>query len=155
MDPTAETPSAVPEPVAPDGPSADTAGYSRARAEAPADAVFRHALELMDDLAGVKAAMALLAREGRGPVAPGSAPRPDSSPVRHDPTPPASYEQSPLTGGAFAGAAGSASSGGGNAVHYALLIAIAALAGGLWARLQLVPVLWRSVAIVALNERPG
>jgi hypothetical protein len=35
------------------------------------------------------------------------------------------------------------------------MIALAALAGGLSSRLQLVPVRWRSVAIVALNERPG
>jgi hypothetical protein len=155
MDPTAETPLAASEPVAADDPRAETAGHSRTRAEAPVDAVVRHALKLMDDLTGVKAGMALLAREGRAPAAPGSAPRPDSAPVRHDPNPPPAYEQPPPTGGAPSGAAGSTSSGGGYAAQYALLIAFAALAGGLWARLQLVPVLWRSVAIVALNERPG
>jgi hypothetical protein len=155
MDPTAETPPAAPELLAADDPPAETAGHSRTRAEAPVDAVFRHALKLMDDLAGVNAGMALLAREDRAPAAPGSAPQPDSAPVRHDSTPLASYEESLPTGGAPSGAAGSTSAGGGSAAHYALLIAFAALAGGLWARLQLVPVLWRSVAIVALNERPG
>ena len=43
----------------------------------------------------------------------------------------------------------------GSAGLYALMIAIAAFAAGLWGRLQLVLVRWRSVAIVALNERPG
>jgi hypothetical protein len=35
------------------------------------------------------------------------------------------------------------------------VISRAAFAGGIWGRLQLVPVHWRSVTIVALNERPG
>jgi hypothetical protein len=54
-------------------------------------------------------------------------------------------------------AAGSASSGGGggSGVVYALVIALAALAGGLSAKLEIIPVRWRSVTIVALNERPG
>jgi hypothetical protein len=155
MDPTAETPAAVTDPAPPNDPPAATASASGALAGTPADAVFRQALKLMDDLAGVKAGMTLLAREGKVPAAPRSAPRPNSAPVRHDLTASQSSEQSPLTGSAPSGTAGSASSGGGFAALYALLVVVAALAGGLWARLQLVPVLWRSVAIVALNERPG
>ena len=64
--------------------------------------------------------------------------------------------QSPFTGGAPSGAAGSAlSSGNGSTALYALVLALAALAGGFWGRVKLVPVSWRSVTIVALNERPG
>jgi hypothetical protein len=35
------------------------------------------------------------------------------------------------------------------------MIALAAAVLGLWGRLELVPVRWRSVAVVALVERPG
>ena len=117
--------------------------------------MFREALKLMDDLAGVRAAMAMLAEEGQAPAAAASPPRPDSVPAPEDPSPAPSPEPPPLTGGAPSGAAGAASSGGGSAALYALVIALAAFAGGLWGRLQLVPVRWRSVTIVALNERPG
>jgi hypothetical protein len=118
--------------------------------------VFREALKLMDDLAGVKAAMAMLAEAGQGPGAAAPSPQPDSVPETDDPLPAAPAPDSPpSTGGAASGAAGAASSGGGSAALYALLIAIAAFAGGLWGRLYLVTVRWRSVAIVALNERPG
>ena len=120
-------------------------------------ATFHAALELMDDLAGVRAAMAMLAEEGGGPAAAATAPTRSRSlpsvPRLLRPTP--AEEAPPMTGGASSGAAGSASGGGGSAALYALMIAIAACAGGLWGRLQLVPVRWRSVAIVALNERPG
>jgi hypothetical protein len=137
---------ALPGPVAGSSPPAD----------APAESVFREALKLMDDLAGVKAAMALLAEAGQAPGAAGSSPRPHSAPASEDPAPAAPAPDSPpSTGGAPSGAAGAASSSTGSAALYALLIALAAFAGGLWGRLQLVTVLWRSVAIVALNERPG
>jgi hypothetical protein len=120
------------------------------------EAAFRAALKLMDDLAGVRAAMAMLAEEGHGPVAAATAPpRTRSAPVSQTPSPNPSEEAPPQAGGAPSGAAGAASGGGGSAALYALMIAIAACAGGLWGRLQLVPVRWRSVAIVALNERPG
>ena len=119
-------------------------------------ATFHAALELMDDLAGVRAAMAMLAEERGGPAAAATAPtRSRSLPMSETPSPEPAEEAPPMTGGASSGAAGSASGGGGSAALYALMIAIAACAGGLWGRLQLVPVRWRSVAIVALNERPG
>jgi hypothetical protein len=126
-------------------------------ADAPAEAVFREALKLMDDLAGVKAAMALLAEIGQAPGAAGPSPQPDSAPASQDPAPAApAPDAPPSTGGAPSGAAGAAaSSSSGSAALYALLIALAAFAGGLWGRLHLVTVRWRSVAIVALNERPG
>jgi hypothetical protein len=118
--------------------------------------VFREALKLMDDLAGVKAAMALLAEQGQAPAAAGGPSRPDSIPVSGDSSPTQSPEPAPPAGGgAPSGSAGAASSGGGSAALYALVIVLAALAGGLWGRLLLVPVRWRSVMIVALNERPG
>jgi hypothetical protein len=117
--------------------------------------VFREALKLMDDLAGVRAAMAMLAEEGQAPAAASSPARRDSVPPRDDPSPAPSPEPPPLSGGAPSGAAGAGSSGGGSAALYALVISRAAFAGGIWGRLQLVPVHWRSVTIVALNERPG
>jgi hypothetical protein len=118
--------------------------------------VFREALKLMDDLAGVQAAMAMLAVAGQAPPTAGSHPRPNSDPAAEAPAPASdAQEEAPPTGSAPSGAAGAASSSGGSAALYALLIALAAFAGGLWGRLQLVTVLWRSVAIVALNERPG
>jgi hypothetical protein len=123
----------------------------------PAETVLRQAIKLMDDLAGVKAAMALLAAEGQAPAA-AQLPSPSgSAPNSQDPIPALAAENTPLAGGApSSGAAGAAPSGGsGSAALYALMIALAALAGGLWGRLELVPVRWRSVAIVALNERPG
>jgi hypothetical protein len=137
---------ALPGPVAGPSPPAD----------APAESVFREALKLMDDLAGVKAAMAMLAQAGQAPGVAGPSPQPHSVPASDDPLPAAPAQDSPPpTESAASGAAGAASSGGGSAALYALLIAIAAFAGGLWGRLQLVTVRWRSVAIVALNERPG
>jgi len=119
--------------------------------------LLRHAITLMDGLAGVRAAMAMLAAEGRLPGVGGSPPRrPDSALRGDDPSPVPASEVPPLTGGAPAGAAGAAGGGGGgSAALYALVIALAALAGGLCGRLQLVPVRWRSVTLVALNERPG
>jgi hypothetical protein len=125
--------------------------------DTPAEATFREALKLMDDLAGVRAAMAMLAAGGQAPAAAGAAPPspPDSVPAPDDPSPAQSPDSPPLSGGAPSGAAGAASSGAGSAGLYALLLALAAVAGGLWGRLQLVPVRWRSVAIVALDERPG
>ena len=114
------------------------------------------AIKLMDDLAGVKAAMTMLAEAGRAPstgapAAPGGHGSDEEAP---DPAP--SSEAPPLAGGAPSGAAGSpAPSGGGSAALYALLFALAAAVLGLWGRLQLVPVHWRSVAVVALVERPG
>jgi hypothetical protein len=110
---------------------------------------------LMDDLAGVKLAMALLGEGGQAPAAAGSPSRSDSAPAPDDPSPAPSPEPPALPGGAPSGAAGAASSGGGSAALYALVVARAAIAGGLWGRLQLVPVSWHSVAIVSLNERPG
>ena len=117
--------------------------------------MFREARKLMDDLAGVKVAMAMLAEEGQAPAAAWSPPRSDSAPAPEDPSPVPSPEPPPLTGGVPSGAAGAGSSGGGSSALHALVIARAAFAGGLWGRLQLVPVRWRSVTIVALNERPG
>jgi hypothetical protein len=119
--------------------------------------VLRQAIKLMDDLAGVKAAMALLAEQGEAPAAARLPSRSKSAPESEDPVPAQVPEPAPLAGGApSSGAAGAAPSGGsGSAALYALMIALAALAGGLWGRLELVPVRWRSVAIVALNERPG
>jgi hypothetical protein len=144
------------EPLPPADVLPGPAASSTPPAEAPAEAVFREALKLMDDLAGVKAAMALLAEAGQAPGAAGPSPRPDSAPASEDPVPAgAAPDLLPSTGGAPSGAAGAASSSSGSAALYALLIALAAFAGGLWGRLQLVTVLWRSVAIVALNERPG
>jgi hypothetical protein len=97
----------------------------------------------------------MLADEGQAPGAATSPERRDSAPTREDPSPAPSPEPPPLPGGAPSGAAGAGSSGGGSAALYALLITVAAFARGLWGRLQLVPVRWRSVTIVALNERPG
>jgi hypothetical protein len=126
------------------------------RAETPAEAVFREALKLMDDLAGVKAAMAMLAAQGQAPAAARGGSRANSGSVPADTSPTHSPEQAPPNGGgAPSGAAGAAASGTGSAALYALVIALAALAGGLWGRLLEVPVRWRSVTIVALNERPG
>jgi hypothetical protein len=113
----------------------------------------REALRLMDQPAGLKTVLAILAGEDRAPAAGVSTSRPDSEPA-NDPSQAPSPSPSPLTGGAASGAAGAASSGGGSAL-YALLFVAAAFAAGLWSRLQLIPVRWRSVAIVALNERPG
>jgi hypothetical protein len=121
------------------------------------ETLLRHAITLMDGLAGVRAAMAMLAAKGRLPGV-GVAPprRPDSAPRDDDPSPVPASESPPLTGSAPAGSAGAAGGGGGgSAALYALVIALAALAGGLCGRLQLVPVRWRSVTLVALNERPG
>jgi hypothetical protein len=144
------------EPLPPADVLPGPAAGSSPPADAPAEAVFREALKLMDDLAGVKAAMALLAEAGQAPGAVGGSPRPDSAPASEDPLPAAPAPDSPpSTGGAPSGAAGAASSSSGSAALYALLIALAAFAGGLWGRLYLVTVRWRSVAIVALNERPG
>ena len=134
----------LPEPV----------GSTPARPDTPAEAALREALRLMDGPLGLKAVMAILAADGRGPASAVSLSRPDSDPAPADPSPAPSPEPLPLTGGAASGAAGAASSGGGSAL-YALLFVAAAFAAGLWSRLQLVPVRWRSVAIVALNERPG
>jgi hypothetical protein len=125
------------------------------QADTPTEAVLREALKLMDDLAGVRTAMAMLAAEGQAPAAGAPPRRPAAGAPDQRPSPASSYEQPPLSGGAPSGAAGSAPSGGGSAALYALVIALAALAGGLWARLQVIPVRWRSVTIVALNERPG
>ena len=99
--------------------------------------------------------MEMLAEEGHGPAAVDRAEAAALRPGPETPSPTPSEEAPPLTGGAPSGAAGAASGGVGSAGLYALMIAIAACAGGLWGRLQLVPVRWRSVAIVALNERPG
>jgi hypothetical protein len=114
------------------------------------------AIKLMDDLAGVKAAMTMLAEAGRAPST-GAPPAPGghgSDEEAPDPAP--SSEAPPLAGGAPSAAAGSsAPSGGGSAALYALMFALAAAVLGLWGRLQLVPVHWRSVAVVALVERPG
>jgi hypothetical protein len=134
-----------------------TVAGSPARAETPEEAaLFREALKMMDDLAGVKAAMAMLAEQGQAPAAAGGRPRPDSIPLSEDPSPAQSPEQAPPAGGgAPSGTAGAGSSGSASGALYALVCALAALAGGLWGRLLLVPVRWRSVTIVALNERPG
>jgi hypothetical protein len=130
--------------------------HSSPPGDSPSEAIFREAVKLMDDLAGVKAAMAMLAEKGQAPAPAGVPPtRPDSAPAPDDPSPVPTEDLPPLTGGAPSGAAGAASSGGGSAGLYALLIARAAVACGLWGRLELVPVRWRSVAIVALDERPG
>jgi hypothetical protein len=142
-------------PLTADGLPAPAAG-SAPPADTPAEAVFREALKLMDDLAGVQAAMAMLAVAGQAPPTAGSSPRPNSDPAAEHPAPASvAPEEAPPTGSAPSGAAGAASSSGGSGALYALLIALAAFAGGLWGRLQLVTVPWRSVAIVALNERPG
>jgi hypothetical protein len=133
------------------------AAYPPDRPVTRAEAVLHEAIKLMDDLAGVKAAMALLAAEGQAPAAAALTSRSNSRPTSGDPVPAQAPEPAPLAGGApSSGAAGAAPSGGSaSAALYALMIALAALAGGLWGRLELVPVRWRSVAIVALNERPG
>jgi hypothetical protein len=123
----------------------------------PEQAVQRQAIAMMDDLAGVRTAMAMLAAEGQGPAARATSRHEHSGAAQEDPSSALSADPAPLTGGATSGAAGSAPSGGGggSGAVYALLIALAALAGGIWARLQIIPVRWRSVTIVALNERPG
>jgi hypothetical protein len=118
------------------------------------EAAFREALRLMDEPLGVQAVMAILGADLRGPASAVSTSRPDSDPAPAEPSPAPPPEPLAPTGGAASGAAGAASSGGGFAV-YALLFVAAVLAAGLWSRLQLVPVRWRSVTIVALNERPG
>jgi hypothetical protein len=109
----------------------------------------------LDDFAGVRAAMTMLSAEDQAPGADVSPSRPDSGPAPEDPTPVPSPDPSPLSGSAGSGAAAGVSSGGGSAALFALLITVAAFARGLWGRLQLVPVRWRSMTIVALNERPG
>jgi hypothetical protein len=155
--PAIEPPAAgLPEPPAP-GLLEPAAAYPPDRPETPAEAVLREAIKLMDDLAGVKAAMALLVAQGQAPAAAQLRSRSDSRPTSEDPIPAQAQEPAPLAGGApSSGAAGAGPSGGsGSAALYALMIALAALAGGLWGRLELIPVRWRSVAIVALNERPG
>jgi hypothetical protein len=143
-------------PAPDDGPPGPVAGPP-VRAETPEEAaLFREALRMMDDLAGVKAAMAMLAEQGQAPAAAGGRPRPDSIPLSEGPSPAQSPEQAPPAGGgAPSGTAGAGSSGSASGALYALVCALAALAGGLWGRLLLVPVRWRSVTIVALNERPG
>jgi hypothetical protein len=113
------------------------------------------ALKLMEDLAGVRVAMTMLAAEDQAPAAGVSPPRPDPGPAPDGPSRVPSPDPPPLTAGAASGGAGGVSSGGGSAALYALLVTVAAFARGLWGRLQLVPVRWRSVTIVALNERPG
>jgi hypothetical protein len=144
--PTADAPAeALPEPVA-DSPR---------RAERATEAMLPEALKLMDDLAGVRGTMTMLAAEDQAPAVGVSPSRPDSGPAPEDSSPVPSPNPPPLTAGAASGAAGGVSSGGGSAALYALLITVAAFARGLWGRLQLVPVRWRSVTIVALNERPG
>jgi hypothetical protein len=155
LEPTSvPAPELTPEPPTPaDGPQGPVAD-SPARAKTPAEAIFREALRLMDDLAGVRVAMALLAEAGQAPAAAGSPSRSDSAPAPDDPSPAQSPEP-PLTGAAPSGAAGACSSSGGSASLYALVVARAACAGGLWGQLQLVPVSWRSVTLVSLNERPG
>jgi hypothetical protein len=121
--------------------------------------VLREALKLMDDLDGVRAAMAMLAEHGQAPAAARVPSRPDSVPAssQDDPSPTGVLQgpASPTSGGGPSGAAGAGSSGNGSAALYALVIDPAALAGGHWDRLLLIPVRWRSVTIVALNERPG
>jgi hypothetical protein len=151
-----EPPRETTTPAAPVALPETPAAYAN-QSETPGEAVLRQAIKLMDDLAGVKAAMALLAEEGQAPVAAQLPPRGDSSPAPEDPVPAQAPEPAPLAGGATSsGAAGAAPSGGsGSAALYALMIALVALGGGLWGRLELIPVRWRSVAIVALNERPG
>jgi hypothetical protein len=114
----------------------------------------REALKLMDELGEMDAVMAILRDDGQRPAGGVPPSQRDSDPDADDPSPAPSPEPPPMTGGAASGAAGAASSGGGSAL-YALTTAPAAFAGGLWSRLQLVPVRWRSVKIVALNERPG
>jgi hypothetical protein len=111
------------------------------------------ALKRLDDLAGFRSTVEpLLGKQGQAPISdsstrPRSAPQPATALIRPD--------SSPSGGGSQAsGAAGSGPSGGGGAL-FALLIALIASVGLLWGRLQLVPVRWRSVAIVALVERPG
>jgi hypothetical protein len=144
--PAADAPAeALPEPVARSAP----------RAERAAEAMLPKLLTLMDDLAGVRTAMTMFSAKDRSPAADGSPSRQASGPAPDDPSPVPSPDPAPLTGSGASGAAGGVSSGGGSAALYALLIAIAAVALGLWGRLQLVPVRWRSVTIVALNERPG
>lgn len=111
---------------------------------------------MMDHLAGVKAAMGLLADEGQAPTLAGEHGAHRGVVLSSEAKSLASVSSDlPVNGGAPSGAAGSALSGGGSTALYALLIALAGFAGGLWGRLQEVPVRWRSVTIVALNERPG
>jgi len=111
------------------------------------------ALKRLDDLAGFRPAMEPLGKQDPPPIGD------PSTRARSAPQPAValigSHDSSPSGGGSQAsGAAGSGPSGGGGAL-FALLIALAASVGLLWGRLQLVPVRWRSVAIVALVERPG
>jgi hypothetical protein len=123
----------------------------------PEEAVERQMIAMMDDLDGVRTAMAMLAAvDAPGQAAATSSRRPNSGAVDEQPSSALSADSAPLSGGGPSGAAGSApSGGGGSGAVYALLIALAALAGGLWASLEIIPVRWRSVTIVALNERPG
>jgi hypothetical protein len=146
---------AAPELSAPKGGLTQPVGSSTPfRPGTPDGAVFRDALTLLDEPLGAPAVMAILAAGGRGPATVVSTSGPDSDAAPADPSPAPSPQPLPLTGGAASGGAGAASSGGGPAL-YALLFVAAALAAGLWSRLQLVPARWRSVTIVALNERPG
>jgi hypothetical protein len=155
------TTNVVDAPLGPAEPVSSAPAPSLPASDAPApphtqaETVVREALKLMDDLAGVKAAMAILAQEGQAPAAAGPPTRPTSVETRNDPAPDPTPQQAPPTGSAPSGSAGAASSSSGSAALYALLIALAAFAGGLWGRLELVPKRWRSIAIVALNERPG
>jgi hypothetical protein len=125
------------------------------RPETAEEALLREAIKLMDDLAGVRAAMAMLVEEGQIPGVDGPRSPRESAPSQEDPAPGASTEPPPLMSGAPSGAAGAGGGGGGSAALYALVLALAALAGGLCGRVLLVPVRWHSVTIVALNERPG
>jgi hypothetical protein len=118
------------------------------------EAVQRQAIGMMDDLAGVRDAMEMLAAaKGQGP----SPDRPKSVVAGELLAVAVSGDAAPPSTDAPSGAAGSAPSGGGggSGAVYALLIALAALAGGLSAKLEIIPIRWRSVTIVALNERPG
>jgi hypothetical protein len=151
IEPMVEAAEEPPAPADSHGPVA----ASRHHAETPAEAVFREALQLMDDLSGVRVAMELLAEHGQAPGAAARLARPNPDSDSQDPSPVMSLDPVPSSGGAPSGAAGAASAGSGSAALYALVVALAALAAGLWGRLQLVPVHWRSVALVALNERPG
>jgi hypothetical protein len=144
----------LPESSGPLPAEAEDSGLAPLSPARSADRTFGEALKLMDDLAGVKAAMAMLTERGREPAqAPPAHGGSGSQKGGSDHLPSAEFP--PLAGGAPSGAAGSASSGTGSAALYALMIVLAASVLGLWGRLQLVPVRWRSVAVVALVERPG
>jgi hypothetical protein len=122
------------------------------------EAVQRQAIGMMDHLAGVRDAMEMLAAaKGQGPGAGPSPDRPKSGVAGELLAVAASGDAAPPNTHAPSGAAGSAPSGGGggSGALYALLITLAALAGGLSAKLEILPIRWRSVTIVALNERPG